>query len=89
MVQYLLNLWERLQALGSSARQNLLHAEDTQEAAYNKQARLREFQPGDWVLLLLPSSESKLLAHWQGPYEVIRRVGQVNQTNVRYDKSTR
>ncbi|MGH0192015.1 UNVERIFIED_CONTAM: hypothetical protein FKN15_002352 [Acipenser sinensis] len=31
---------------------------------------LRTFQLGDKVLLLLPSSESKLLAKRQGPYEV-------------------
>lgn len=28
--------------------------------------------------MLLPSSESKLLARWQGPFEVIRRMELVN-----------
>lgn len=75
IVQYVLDLWKKLETLGLFARENLLHAQDTQEAAYNKRAHLREFQPGDQVLLLLPSLESKLLAHWQGAYEVIRCMG--------------
>ena len=30
------------------------------------------------MLVLLPTSTSKLLAQWQGPYPVLRRVGRVN-----------
>lgn len=28
-------------------------------------------------MVLLPTSSNKLLAEWQGPYEVVRRVGRV------------
>ncbi len=38
--------------------------------------RLRQFTPGDKVLVLLPTSSSKLLAKWQGPFVVTRRVGE-------------
>ena len=30
------------------------------------------------MLVLLPSTTDKLMAHWQGPYEVIRAIGRVN-----------
>ncbi len=30
------------------------------------------------MLVLLPTSSSKLLAQWQGPYQVVRRTGKVN-----------
>lgn len=30
------------------------------------------------VLVLLPTPISKLLAQWQGPYEVVKAVGKVN-----------
>ena len=33
---------------------------------------------GDKVLVLLPSTTDKLMARWQGPYEVIRAIGRVN-----------
>lgn len=43
---------------------------------------IREHIPGlsnqeTWVLVLLPSKESKLLAQWQGPYEVIQQTDSV------------
>lgn len=39
--------------------------------------REREFNPGDQVLVLLPTSTNKLLARWQGPYKVLHHVGKV------------
>ena len=30
------------------------------------------------MLVLLPTSTSKLLAQWQGPYTIVKRVGKVN-----------
>lgn len=36
-----------------------------------------EYIRGQKVLLLLPSSEHKLLAKWQGPVEVVRKTGPV------------
>lgn len=34
------------------------------------QPKLRSFDPGQKVLMLLPSDDSKLLAKWQGPFEI-------------------
>ena len=36
-----------------------------------------EFQPGEHVLVLLPTLTHKLLPKWQGPYPVRRRVSPV------------
>ena len=38
----------------------------------------KELKPGEEVLLLLPTSSNKLLAQWQGPYWVTRKVGKVD-----------
>uniref|UniRef100_K7EW93 Integrase catalytic domain-containing protein n=1 Tax=Pelodiscus sinensis TaxID=13735 RepID=K7EW93_PELSI len=73
-VQYVLRLRERLRRVGEFAKRNLEEAQGKQARYYNQNARLRTFQPGDRVLLLLPEQSSKLLASWQGPFEVIRRV---------------
>ena len=44
----------------------------------DKEARLREFEVGDTVLVLLPTSTSKLPARWQGPHQITKRVSLVN-----------
>ena len=36
---------------------------------------MRTFQPGDKVLVLLPTDRNKLLMQWKGPYEVSAVVG--------------
>uniref|UniRef100_K7EXH9 Gypsy retrotransposon integrase-like protein 1 n=1 Tax=Pelodiscus sinensis TaxID=13735 RepID=K7EXH9_PELSI len=78
MVPYILGLRERLRAVGELAQGNLRKAQARQARYYNRGAQVRTFAPGERVLLLLPSAESKLLAKWQGPYEVIRQVGPVD-----------
>ncbi|XP_075771602.1 uncharacterized protein LOC142823854 [Pelodiscus sinensis] len=77
-VQYITQLREKLSRLGEYARRNLEDAQHRQARYYDANARRREFQPGDRVMLLLPTKESKLLAQWQGPFEVIKKVGEVD-----------
>ena len=48
-----------------------------------------DLKPGDKVLLLLPSSTTKFVAQWQGPYEVTRRTGKVNYEILIPDKGGR
>ena len=55
-------------------REHLGRAQQAQARVYNRGAKLRTFNPGDQV----PTAECKFLAKWQGPYEVIDRVGDVN-----------
>ena len=52
-------------------------AQAKQRKWYDATARDRSLQPGQRVLVLLPTSESSLLAKWQGPYLVQRRAGKV------------
>ncbi|KAL0194735.1 hypothetical protein M9458_008307 [Cirrhinus mrigala] len=59
------------------AKENLQEKQQAQKRWYDQHARLRQFQPGQKVLLLLPTSTSKLLAKWQGPYTVVRKMGPV------------
>ena len=49
-----------------------------QERVYNRGAQPQEFQPGEKVLVLIPTMESKFLAMWHGPYDIVERVGDVN-----------
>ncbi|CAM4556526.1 unnamed protein product, partial [Lepidochelys olivacea] len=53
-------------------------AQGAQQTYYNCQATTRKFQVGDRLLVLIPTAESKLLARWQGPYEIIEAIGEVD-----------
>ena len=57
---------------------SLKEAQQQQKTWYDQTAREREMEPGEEVLVPLPTSSSKLLAQWLGPYCVIRGVGKVN-----------
>ena len=41
---------------------------------YDYKAKERTFSRGDKVLVLLPSSENKLIMKWKGPFEVLDRI---------------
>ena len=60
-----------------------------QKAWYNRTAKERTLKPGDRVLVLLPTASSKLLAQWQGPYEVVKLVGKANYLVEMYDRQKR
>ena len=59
-------------------KHNVKEAQQQQNTWYDKTARERELKPGEEVLVLLPTSSNKLLAQWQGPYQVTRKVGKVD-----------
>ena len=78
VVSYVLTMQERLTKLRDVVHENLEDAQATQKAWYDRHARHRELQPGDQVLVLLPTSTNKLLAEWCGPYPVVRQTSPVN-----------
>ena len=63
--------------------------QDKQKRWYDVKTRLREFKAGDSVLVLLPTSTSKVLAQWQGPYQVLERMGHVTYLVNMFDKKKR
>ena len=44
---------------------------------------------GDTALVLLPTSTSKLLVRWQGPYQITKLVGLVNYQVDMHDRRKR
>lgn len=77
VVQYILEMRNRLAEYQEEAKVNLREAQRKQKTWYDLNARNREFLPGQKVLLLLPSSTNKLLRKWQGPYLILRKMGPV------------
>lgn len=78
VVSYVIKMREKLEQMAVLAHQHMKAAQTKQKTWYDKNARERSLHPGQQVLLLLPTSDNKLLAKWQGPYEVTRRVGKLN-----------
>lgn len=83
---YVLEMRERLERYRDEAKVNLQQAQQNQKRWYDQKARLRQYQPGQKVLLLLPSSANKLLAKWQGPYTISRKMGPVTYEVYHPDK---
>ena len=46
----------------------------TQKKYYNQKTKVRTFESGGSVLVLLPTDSNKLLLQWQGPYKVLEIV---------------
>ena len=72
---YVLSTREKLLNMSELVQENLSKSQSRQKTWCDKKARAREFQPGYPVLVLLPTSTSKLLAQWQGPYQITRHMG--------------
>ena len=75
VVSYVLLMRERLDRMCLEVQENMQASQLRQKS---RGARECSFQTGDQVLVLLPTTSSKLTAQWQGPYEIIERIGQVN-----------
>ena len=89
VVSYVLTIQERLAKMSELARENLSRAQQQQKRWYDQNARERMFEDGDHVLVLLPTATNKLLAKWQGPYPVLRKVGPVTYEVDMFDHSKR
>ena len=73
--QHVLELRERLEDTLKLAQDQRKLSQAKQKRYYDKRTKVRRFQPGDKVLVLLPTDTNKLLLQWKGPYDVTKVVG--------------
>ena len=78
ILSYVMSVRNRMETAKELVEENTRVAQAKQKAYYDQKTRELNLQPGDKVLLLLPSSIKKFVAQWQGPYQVTRRTGKVN-----------
>ena len=71
VVSHTLSISDKLAKMTELVKSNLSNTQERQRKWYNRNAHTCEFKPGQQVLVLLHTSSSKLLAQWQGPYEII------------------
>ena len=89
VVSYVFTIQERLSKMSELAKENFANAQQQQKRWYDRTARERGFQPEDNVLVLLPTSTSKLLAQWHGPYPVKKKLSPVTYEVDMFDKQKR
>ncbi|XP_042299936.1 uncharacterized protein LOC121917889, partial [Sceloporus undulatus] len=77
-LQFVLRMRQHLKEIGQMARENLQKAQEEQKRYFDSKVKERSLQVGQQVLVLLPAQKAKLFAKWQGPFEVVRRVGPVD-----------
>ena len=73
--EYVLDLRNKLEETCRLAQEELQKSQIRSKKLYDRSAKRREFNPGDKVLVLLPTEANKLLMSWKGPYEVVARKG--------------
>ena len=73
--QYFFELREKLEDTLKIANVELQKAQQKGKHYYYRKTKLRKFQRGDKVLVLLPTDHNKFLMQWKGPYEVSAVVG--------------
>ena len=72
----MLKIRDKMADLSAMVRGNMKAAQAKQKVWYDKTARHCGLNPGERVLILLPISDTGLLAKWQGPYIVNKKINQ-------------
>ena len=75
ILDFVSNFRLKLRRAGEIARENLKVAQGRMKSVFDRHAKVREFEPGDKVLVLLPIPGSSLQARYSGPYLVQKKVG--------------
>lgn len=75
IVSYVVQMRDRLEKMSELAQSHMAEAQQWQKFWYDQAAWQRSFNPGQKVLVLLPSDNNKLLAKWQGPFEILKKLG--------------
>jgi hypothetical protein len=86
IISYVMQVQERLMKMRHLVKDNVEKSQRAQKVWYDRNARERTLSPEDQVLILLPTSTSKTWSKWQGPYQVIRKVGPVTYEVHTHDK---
>lgn len=75
---YVMNMRDKLKQFMELSNENERSSKIKEKTYYDRNCRQRKFAVGDKVLLLLPTSASKLIAEWKGPFEIVRKIGRVD-----------
>jgi len=72
--QYVVDLRNRLEKTWEMVYEKLRKHQVIPKRQFDYRANDRTFKHGDLVLILLPTSDNKMLMQWRGPFKVLERV---------------
>ena len=78
ITEYVMEMRNRVKEFMDIAIKNEACNKAKQKKYYDKGTKIRKLKVGDKCLLMLPTSSSKLLAEWKGPFEVVRKINNLN-----------
>uniref|UniRef100_A0AAQ4P9U3 Integrase catalytic domain-containing protein n=1 Tax=Gasterosteus aculeatus aculeatus TaxID=481459 RepID=A0AAQ4P9U3_GASAC len=78
LIDYVNGFRLKLYRAGELAKEKLKCSQKKMKLRYDRQSELREFTPGDRVLALLPLVSSPFQAKYCGPFNVLRKVSDLN-----------
>jgi len=71
--RYMEQLEQKIKSALEVAKENVAVAQQTMKKNYDKLSSVRQLEPGEMALVLLPTSGNKLLSAWNGPFKVLRK----------------
>jgi hypothetical protein len=71
-IEHITFMMDKMAAIWPGVREHMAKVQETQAWVYNKTAQLRQFCPGDKILV--PKPEHRLQAWWHGQYVVTEQV---------------
>ena len=78
ILSYIVKLKDRLHNACKLAQSSLKATQDGMKTWYDKRSKVRTFNPGDKVLVLLPMPGQPLKARYSGPYVIDRKVNDLD-----------
>ncbi len=76
--EWVAGLMDRLERMRDCAALKMCKGKEGRLRYCNKGSKLREFVEGELVLYRIPGMSCKLADSWEGPYKVLKRMGEVN-----------
>ncbi|XP_075188552.1 uncharacterized protein LOC142270515 [Anomaloglossus baeobatrachus] len=78
VVEYVMRLRDKMQSMTWLVDEDMVQAQASQKLWYDQHARERVYEAGQKVRVLVPMTQNKLQAAWEGPYLVHQRLNDVN-----------
>lgn len=78
LIEHVDQMKQRMGRIWPMVRDHMQQVQTEKARLYNRGAQVREFNHGDKVMVLIPTTEFKFLAKWHGSYEIMEKVAAVN-----------